>query len=293
MRRLIVNADDFGLTSGVNRAILEAHQQGIVTSATLMARGRTFAEAVRMAQSAPQLSVGCHVVLLDGSPMLPGVQVPSLLGEWDDHGARFRDGFAGFAWRSLRGRISEDEVEAEATAQIQKLQAAGIAVSHLDTHKHTHMFPQALRPLLRAAKACGIRAVRNPLEPIRLGQVAKHPGLWKRWSQVKILNRMAREFRAAVQEAGMLTPDGTLGIVATGTMGDRFLKLIFDHMPEGTWELVCHPGYNDLELRSMKTRLRESRVRELQLLISEETRQQITERGIELISYRALNSSAN
>jgi chitin disaccharide deacetylase len=285
VRRLIVNADDFGLTGGVNRAIVEAHQRGVVTSSTLMATGSAFDQAVRMAQAVPSLGIGCHVVLLDGTSALPGEQVSTLC---PSGGSRFPSGFLDFAFRSLRGRISENEIEAEATAQIRKLQNAGIRVSHIDTHKHSHMFPQVLRPLLKAAQACGVKAIRNPLEPIRLGDVAGQPGLWKRWGQVRMLNRLANGFRRAVQEAGMVTPDGSLGIVATGSMTEQILGLMVQHIPEGTWELVCHPGYDDEELARVDTRLRASRVLELEILKSPEIRRKLADSGVELISYHAL-----
>src|SRR5712672_3642287 len=161
MRRLIVNADDFGLTSGVNRAIVESHTRGIVTSATLMANGRGFEDATRLAKTVPRLSVGCHVVLIDGEPVLDAAQIPSLTSS-NSGGVRFRDGLKSFAARALTGRVNEREIELEATAQIRKLESAGISVSHLDTHKHTHLFPTVLRPVLRAARSCGVRAVRNP-----------------------------------------------------------------------------------------------------------------------------------
>ena len=159
MRRLIVNADDFGFTSGVNRAIIEAHARGVVTSSTLMANGPAFAEAARLALQAPRLSVGCHVVLIDGEPVLGAKQLPSLTTA-----SRFRDGMITLAARAITGRMDAAQITAEATAQIRKLQAAGITVSHFDTHKHTHLFPKILRPLLRAAADCGVRAVRNPLD---------------------------------------------------------------------------------------------------------------------------------
>ena len=160
MRRLIVNADDFGYTQGVNRAIAEAHLHGIVTSSTLMANGRAFAEAVQLARTVPRLSVGCHLVLTDGDPVLPPAQLPSLTS-----GAYFRDGMGKFAARAIVGSINGDQITAEATAQIRKIQSAEIAVSHIDTHKHTHLFPKVLRPILRAAAACGVRALRNPFGP--------------------------------------------------------------------------------------------------------------------------------
>jgi predicted glycoside hydrolase/deacetylase ChbG (UPF0249 family) len=216
VRRLIVNADDFGYTSGVNRAILEAHSHGVVTSATLMANGPAFAEAVQLAGTVPKLSIGCHVVLTDGEPVLGAERLPSLTSA-----AQFRDGMVAFAARAIAGRIDADEVAAEATAQIRKIQSAGIAVSHLDTHKHTHLFPKILRPLLRAAADCGVRAVRNPFGPrlpLRSSHLLARPGLWTRYAEVRILGGFAGKFREAVDREGFTTPDGTLGIVVTGVL---------------------------------------------------------------------------
>ena len=287
MRRLIVNADDFGLTPGVNRGIVEAHREGIVTSSTLMANGSALDDAIRLTASAATLSVGCHVVLVDGEPVLDRSRVPTLLTA--KRNGRFVDGIAGFAARVLRGHINPDEVEAEVTAQIRKLQSAGVHVSHIDTHKHTHIFPQILRPILRAAKATGVRAIRNPFGRVAFSQIANRPGLWKRYGQVKMLNRWAAAFARTVVEAGMATPDGILGIVATGSMDDRMLRVILQNLPDGTWELVCHPGHNDGALSNVRTRLRESREVELQILTSPVTHKWLTEGGIELISYNALS----
>jgi hopanoid biosynthesis associated protein HpnK len=287
VRRLIVNADDFGLTQGVNRAIVEAHSHGVVTSATLMANGHAFDDASQRATSTSRLSVGCHVVLVDGLPVLGGGETPTLSNrKFDDR--RFYQNLSGFALRAVSGNIDGDEIEAEATAQIRKLQAAGISVSHLDTHKHTHIFPQVLRPLLRAARACGVPAMRNPFGPVHVSIVAKRPSLWKQFGKVTILSRLAKSFRKAVTGAGMVTPDGTVGIVATGAMDTRLFESIVDSLPEGTWELVCHPGFNDAELSIIRTRLRESRAEELRLLTSSEAREILARSGVKLISYREL-----
>ena len=290
MRRLIINADDFGLTAGVNRAIAEAHRHGVVTSATLMAGGVAFAEAVQFAQSLPQLSVGCHVVLVDGAPLLPANQVGTLLATGNGN-AEFRRGLGEFASAALRGRIDPGQVEAEATTQMRKLQSAGITLSHFDTHKHAHMFPALLRPLLRAARACGVRAVRNPFAPVRplaFAHLLRRPRLWKRYSQVMGLRRLLDGFRRDVQEHEMFTTDGTFGIVTTGALDLRLFEAIVGCIPEGTWEFVCHPGYNDAELGGVRTRLRESRVQELQVLTSPEARAALERYGIELISFREL-----
>ena len=294
MRRLIINADDFGLTSGVNRAIAEAHQHGVVTSATLMANGPAFAEATALAKTAPSLQVGCHIVFLDGSPVLPGSEVPSLLNRSKDC-PRFPHELTRFAARALTGRIDPRQIEAEAVAQIRKIQSAGIFISHFDTHKHTHIFPAVLRPLLRAAVACGVRALRNPFPPlgtVPLAVLLSRPTLWKRSAQLNYLRRFASQFRRAVHEAGLFTPDGTLGVALTGILDEHLFQLVAERLPEGTWEFVCHPGYDDAELQATRTRLKASRMRELQVLTSPAVSHILERQGIELISFRDLAATA-
>jgi len=284
VRRLIVNADDFGLTPGVNRAILEAHRGGIVTSATLMAGGAAFDDAVRLVDAAPHVGVGCHVVLVDGSPTLHPSQISTLTSGFDR--AQFEPSLISFATRAMRGRIAAGHIESEAAAQIRKLQSAGVQVSHVDTHKHTHVLPQILLPLLRAAKACGVKAIRNPFGRIAFSLVAHHPNLWKRYAQIKLLNALSGNFRRMVNEEGLATTDGSLGVVATGALDDRLLRFVLEHVPEGTWELVTHPGYNDADLQKVRTRLQESREKELAILRSPESRNLLVQGGIQLISYR-------
>jgi len=283
---LIVNADDFGFTSGVNRGIVEGHSHGVVTSSTLMANGPAFGEAAQMAKTLPKLSVGCHVVLTDGQPVLDAAQLPSLTT-----GTHFRDGMNTFAVRAIAGRMDADEITAEAAAQIRKIQSEGIAISHIDTHKHTHLFPKILRPLLRAAADCGVRCVRNPFGPrlpLRSSHLLARPGLWVRYAEVRILGGFSRKFRAAVDREGFVTPDGTLGIVVTGALDETLFHAIARSIPEGTWEFVCHPGYNDADLQAGKTRLRESREIELRVLTLPAAREVLAQEGIELISYREL-----
>lgn len=293
MRRLIINADDFGFTAGVNRAIVEAHTHGIVTSATLMAKGRAFDDAVQLASSLPRLSVGCHVVLIDGEPVLEKNQVRSIASAQSGP-AKFGDSLKSFAARALAGGLNRDEIEAEVEAQIRKLQSAGIAVSHVDTHKHTHLFPAVLKPVLRAAKACGVRAIRNPFgptKPLRSADLLSRPSLWTRYVEVKLLRSLAAGFQEAAKNEGFITPDGTFGIVVTGSLDEKLFRAIAGIIPEGTWEFVCHPGYNDEDLKSANTRLRESRECELHVLTMPEARQLLASNGITLISYRDLAGS--
>lgn len=288
MPRLIVNADDFGLTPGVNRAILEAHRGGMVTSATLMSNAPAFDDAVRRARSCPSLQVGCHVVLIGGEALLPRESVRSLAPSSAGSIARFRDSLPAFAAAALSGRLRPQEVEAEVTAQIRKCQSAGLEITHLDSHKHTHIFPAVLEPLLRAARACGVRAIRNPIAARRAGGSLLPPGLWTRYLGVRAMRHLAASFLRLVEAAGLRTTDGCLGILEMGRLDEPLFAALLARVPEGTWEFVCHPGYNDAELQRAGTRLQESREKELRALTSESARQALGARGIELISFQDL-----
>ena len=281
VRRLIINADDFGLTSGVNRAVLEAHQHGVLTSTTLMASGACFTEAVQLASEAPTLSVGCHVLLVDAQPLLAPEEIPSLVLPKARGKAAFEERLLNFACRAIAGRLNADEIEAEVTAQIRKLQQAGIQVSHLDSHKHTHLFPAVFRPMLRAAKKCGVRAVRNAFEPVFVTGT-RH---WKRHFQLRILGAYQKSFRLSLAENGLASPDGCIGVAATGGLDFHGFRSLIEHLPAGTWEFVTHPGYNDRELDTIRTRLRGSREIELALLTSEAAAELLEREAIKLISY--------
>jgi len=285
VRRLIVNADDFGLTAGVNRAIIEGNHSGIVTSATLMANAKATDAAIDLARTQPSLKTGCHVVLIDGVPLASNL--PSLT----DGSPRFRSSLKQFALAATRGQIAADEIQREVEAQIRKLQSCGVTITHVDSHKHTHMFPCVLRPMLRAAKACGIRAVRNPFEPLKswpTGMVLGSPGLWLRLAGVMGFQIFAAEFRRALKEEGMVSTDGTVGIAVTGMLDQKRLLRILEALPEATWELVCHPGYSDPDLQAAGTRLTQSREIELSALTSAETKKALARRQIDLISYADL-----
>ena len=285
MRRLIVNADDFGLTGGVNRAIVTGHRSGVISSATVMANARAYDDAVALAKAAPGLKTGCHVVLIDGEPVTE--DLPTLT-QGTPH---FRSSLKQFAVAAVRGRIAAEEIRREAEAQIRRIQRAGLTLTHVDSHKHTHMFPHVLRPVMRAARACGIRAIRNPFEPMRSwprGMVLGTPALWLRSAGVMTFQVFASEFRRALKEEGMVSCDGTVGIAVTGKLDQKMLSRILKALPEGTWELVCHPGYSDDDLRAAGTRLTQSREIELASLISAETKELFVRQKIELISYAEL-----
>jgi predicted glycoside hydrolase/deacetylase ChbG (UPF0249 family) len=293
VRRLIVNADDFGLTSGVNRGILETHSSGIVSSATLMATGARFGEAVKAAKSAPDLAVGCHVVLVDGTPVSPPETVDTLVAIRSSEPNKFYSHLSAFSARAMFGGFDRDQLVEEITAQIRTIQAAGIQVTHLDTHKHTHIFPDILVALLRAARVCGVPAVRNPFVPVKVmntGLFKKKSGILKRYGQARMLHTFSRQFRSRTKRAGILAPDGLVGMIETGALENEGYSTLLRHtianLPDGTWEWVCHPGYNDSDLRAAGTRLLDSREEERRLLTSMEMRQFLEEQKINVISYR-------
>ncbi len=269
MRRLIVNADDFGLTDGINRAVATLHGSGALSSATLMADAPRFAEAVALAKQHSSLGVGCHIVLVDGSPVADPSSISSLLDSASNPAgaAGFHPTLGGFVRDLYMGRISRADMEHEATAQIVRLQRAGVNITHIDTHKHTHMFPAVLDAVTRAAVACGVRAIRNPFEPT--WSVAATPGAAPvRKLQVRLLDRFRGHFSRVVREREFATTDGCMGVLATGTLDETTLRSLLNRMPEGTWELVCHPAYFDDELRTTRTRLQQSRQVELSALQS-------------------------
>lgn len=280
MKRLIVNADDFGLTHGVNRAVAELHQLRSLSSATLMSVAPAAPEAAAIARAMPSLGVGCHVVLVDGEPLLPPAQLPTLI---DPATGRFRKTLGRFVRDLLLGRIRAEEIEAEASAQIDRLRSLGIAPTHIDSHKHAHIFPAVHGPLLRAAQRAGIHAIRNPFEPAWSLRATPAAPLLRR-TQVHILNRFRTSFLRSVAASGLRTTSGSIGVLATGTLNAETIRSLLQNLPDGTWELVTHPAYNDADLAAAGTRLLASRAIELNALASISLPQHI-----KLVDFRAVH----
>lgn len=279
VRRVIVNADDFGLTRGVNRAVAELQNSGILTSATLMARGPEVEEAVKMALKTPSMGVGCHLVLVDGHPVLPPGKIPTLV---DRKTGLFHASLGAFLRRLLLGKIRPAEIESEAAAQIALLQNRRLRLTHIDTHKHTHMFSDVLRPVLRAARAAGVRAVRNPFEPAWSCRATPNAPLIRRM-EVSLLRRLEPAFLRIVAGERFKTTNGALGVLATGTLDKTTIRSLLENLPPGTWELVTHPGYNDHELTLARTRLLASRETERAALLAIKP-----QNGVELVTFAQL-----
>lgn len=280
--RLIVNADDCGLTRGINRSVGELHRARVLTSTTLMAGGAAFADALTTLSSHPTLGVGCHLVFVDGIPVSDRNTITTLV---DGIRGTFRQSFSTFLSAAILGSIAEDDLVQEGTAQVERLQAVGVSVTHLDTHKHTHLVPLVTRSLLRIAERCGVGAIRNPFEPswsLALG----HGGVTRRAS-IRLLSAGFRTTFRALMKANqhIYTTDGSIGVAATGRLTQRALGEMLTAIPDsGTWELVVHPGYDDAELAATRTRLRASREVE-QVALAQLLPRAAIEHGHSLIHY--------
>lgn len=286
MKQLIVNADDFGYTPGVNRAIVDASRAsggGIITATSLLANAAAFDDAVTLAWRTPELDIGCHLNLVEGRPVAPAADVAGLL----DGSGSFA-GANGLARALLSGRAWLEQIERECAAQVERVLAAGIQPSHLDTHQHTHLHPRVAEAVARTARRFGIAWVRRPFEsfaPAGFGKL-------KRRVLASGLKLLTGPFDRAMTAHGMRTPAHFTGFVLTGRLTAESLRPTLELLPEGVTELMCHPGYADATLADAQTNLREQRQRELDALRDSQLRAVLAERGIELISFRDLSATA-
>src|ERR1700757_3542319 len=294
VKNLIVNADDLGWTEGVNRGIVEAHRRGLVTSSSLLANGRVFEGGVAAGKSNPQLGIGVHLNLSDGPPTAPAEEVHGLLNE----GGHLEDGPESLLLRIASRSLAVEEVEREWDAQIRKVRDAGIQPTHLDGHKHVQMLPGLFEIALRLAKKHGIRAIRVAHEESTLRSVLSSAGqrrtgvVLKQGVQARGLKLLAPDAREMAEHAGIATADYFCGIAQTGALTREGVEKLLESLPDGTTELMCHPGYADEELRRTGTRLQESRETELQILTDAKVRKLVATRGIRLISYKLMGDVA-
>ena len=264
MRYLIINADDFGLTEGVNKGIIAAHKCGTLTSATLMAGGLAWREAVALAQAYPNLGVGVHLTLSALRPVLPPEQIPSLV---DKHG-QFRKQF----WRAPLWK--KEQVRREWRAQIQRLVDAGLQPTHLDSHHHTHIWPPLIEVAAQLAEEFGIPAFRviSPESFTIMGI-----GGWQ-----QIVARRSWHRAAGFPQGRPATVAGIDAFEGTAAGIDRYLA----KLRPGVHELYCHPGGpGDSELVNLSS-LREKRVKETEMLCSPWFKKALVRHDIQLVSYK-------
>lgn len=258
MKYLIPNADDFGYTRDVNEGIVHAHRAGILTATTLMATGAAFDHAVALARENPRLDIGVHLVLVGSEGFPPTV--------------------AQLIQQIARRRI---DIYGQLAAQVRKVQSAGIRPTHLDTHKHTHLLPPVLNAVARIASEFAIPWVRRPFDlPLQGGSVP-----WQRQAVSKTLGFARAGFHRALSRYGCRTTDHFAGFQLTGHYDAAELARLIRRLPEGSTEFMCHPGFCTQELQAARTRLKESRRRELDALTSSQVREAIEESHVTLARY--------
>ena len=268
-KQLVVNADDFGFTPDVNLGIVEAHQCGILTATTLMANGAAFEDAVGLARATPTLDIGCHLVLVGGRSLITGKPYPLSVGQL----------LAALARREIRPYE-------ELAAQVRRTVDAGLRPTHLDTHKHTHLAPPVLDAVARLGQEFGIPWVRRPFDFPLHGLNGSVPRLKRMASSA--LGLLRRRFHRVLEKRGCRTTDHFAGFQITGRFRTAELVELLAAIPEGSTELMCHPGHCGEALRAAPTRLKESREHELAALLAPETRAALERNGIELVNYRGL-----
>jgi predicted glycoside hydrolase/deacetylase ChbG (UPF0249 family) len=288
VKRLIVNADDFGLTKRVSEGIVDAHRHGIVTSTTLMANGGAFEAAAALSRQVPLLGIGAHLNLSEGIPVSPAHRIASLVD------ARGRLHLTpGRLWKGIVTRqVSLADVERELRAQIAKIHRARIVPRHLDGHKHVHVLPGVSDIVIRLAQEFSIPSVRCPLEePPELlnlvgGRWSAHASILKQYLVGRGVSAFARRFRQRLAEAGLHCPTHFYGLSYTGFLDTRLIGAVLGRLQEGTSELMCHPGYADADLAETGTRLLAEREVEMFALCSPLIKRLV--KRIRLVNYQAL-----
>jgi len=273
---LIVNADDFGLTAGINRGIIKAFRQGAVRSASIMAVGRCYEDAVRLTKENPDFDIGIHLCLTEEKPILTKEKVSSLIGK-DGH---FFKTPVLFILNYLLGRIKHREIEGELDAQIRKVLNSGIKITHIDSHCYVHMLPFILKMVGELAKKYGISFIRYPYEHFISGKV----NLSRRLIH-SVLNISCLLSRQTFKRMGISRVDYFYGFLNSGMFSAQYLMHILKAVDNGITEIVCHPGLCDEEV----TRYRYWRYHweeELEVLTSPDINKIINESGLELIGFK-------
>ncbi|MHB8173723.1 MAG: carbohydrate deacetylase [Nitrospirota bacterium] len=231
MKRLIVNADDFGMAESVNDGIMKGHKDGIITSASFMAGAMAAEHAAKLARDNPSLGIGVHLCLTLIKPVSDLANLPTL----SPNGLLPGGPFALMA-RLLAGKIKKHEIEIELRAQMERAIALGIRPDHIDGHQHIHMMPGIFDVVLKLANEYNISAMRYPVGP----QVGK-TGLVRKFEKLS-LEGFSKRNKSAIEDAGIKTPDYFFGLAETGALSRESLMNILNHLPDGTSELMCHPG---------------------------------------------------
>jgi predicted glycoside hydrolase/deacetylase ChbG (UPF0249 family) len=277
-RKVIINADDFGLCQGVNDAVAKARTEGLLTSATLMVNMPCADQAVEIAKSLPNLGVGVHLNLTEGRPVSKNSYLCNPQGDFAYSAERL-------CLLSLFSKKFRAAIKIELFTQVEWLKDKGITPTHLDSHKHIHTFPSIFPIVLELARRFDIPAIRLPLERQRFSEAHWPPPGRKGLIKSYIIRNMARLNR--LQGPGLFRTSEFLGIAHTGRIDVDFLKAAFLYNSAPVVEIMTHPGFAE-GLGQSGSRLVEQRLKELQALCSEQTKFYLSKAEIELVNYGQL-----
>jgi hopanoid biosynthesis associated protein HpnK len=271
-RSLIVNGDDFGFSEGVNHAIIQAHQAGILTSTSLMVTGEAFEEAVELAKSHPQLAIGLHVVLCYGRSVLPPSQIPHLV----DEQGNFSNHPEAAGLRYQFSRTAQRELRQEIRAQLERFQQTGLPLSHVDGHLHMHVHPVILQILAELADEFKIRFIRLPFEEIQPSLSLDRSNLITKLVWWLLFGGLRRYGEGVLRKQGIQFSDRVYGLLQTGEINESYLLGLIPKIQSDCVELYAHP---DLEKQG-KT--------ELLALLSDRVREIVHDSGFQLTNYSQL-----
>jgi len=280
-RKIIINADDFGLHPAVNKGIIDGFSNGCITSASIMPGGEAFVEAVELAADHPNLGIGVHLMVVGGRAVCKPLDIPTLA---DAQGFLPLD-YPAFLKRYFAGRVDTQEIRRELTAQVDRVAKTGLPITHLDSHQHMHVVPGIIDIVLDIAEQFAIPAIRIPGEPLLFtGGYPLHCSRFIARTGLSILSEFAAR---KAQRRGLRTPDHFFGMLAGGNLQPEYLLKIIRQLPAGVSEVMLHPGVNDLVLQ--KTYQWGYHWQdELQAVMSIHTRSCLQEEKVGLISFREL-----
>lgn len=276
--KLIVHADDFGLSENINNGINDAFKGGIVTSTSLVANGAAYSHAVELASQSPDLDIGIHLTLSGETPVLSRLDVTSLV----DNQGRFHESAGKVLVNYLSKRICLREVEAEFEAQILKVKQSNLRISHLDGHQHLHVLPKVYAVVEGLARRYNIRAIRVPREKIQLYMFREIKGYRRILEQIAL-----NYFTSQINSQYSINADSFCGFYFGGKLNRANLFAVLKSLPHfGVCELMCHPGREDSDSEYASWGYKWSD--ELEALVDPEVNEFIDNKGIKLISYRDL-----
>ncbi len=281
MKQLIVNADDFGLHENINLGIIEGYTKGCITSTSIMAGAPAFEHAANLAAEHRNLGIGVHLTLVGGPPAAEPGQIASLI----DSDGLLCSSYPVFLKKFCLAGIRIEHVRQELAAQVKKVVAAGINITHLDSHQHMHVVPGIIEVVIDIAKEFGIRAMRIPAEPLLFfGGFSPSAGRIIGRSGLSILASLAR---LKAQRAGLAAPEHFYGMLAGGTMEERFLLRVIDSLPDGLAEIMVHPGLDDRVLNQVFTWGYHWQ-QELAAVTSLKVVERLEQRQVKLVSFASL-----